>query len=105
MSNLNVRKSGLCNLCLEEKYTIICNKDALNKRSELISKCRHRNRPARKPPERQSDPTTPRRKSKESVCLKIALRKGRETADSGLRALKVHIYIYIYIYIYIQINR
>ena len=55
-SNLNIRKSGLCNLCLEEKYTIICNKDALNKRSELISKCRHRNRPARKPPKRQSDP-------------------------------------------------
>ena len=55
-SNRIVRKSGLCNLCLEEKCTIILNKDALNKRSELISKCRHRSRPARKPPNRERDP-------------------------------------------------
>ena len=32
-----------CNLCLAEKYFIICKPEAasLNKRSELISKCRH----------------------------------------------------------------
>ena len=90
-SNLNVRKSGLCNLCLEEKYTIIYNKDALNKRSELISKCRHRNRPARKPPERQSDPPHRAESQKSQSACRIALRKGRETAGSGLRALKVHL--------------
>ena len=56
-SNLGPRKSGLCNLCLEEKYVIIRNKEALNKRSELISKCRHRTRPPRKPPEREHDPS------------------------------------------------
>ena len=56
-SNLNVRRSGMCNLCLEEKFTIIRNKDALNKRSEFMSKCRHRSRPPRKPPKRESDPS------------------------------------------------
>ena len=56
-SNLQIRKSGLCNLCLEEKYTIIRNKGALNKRTELISKCRHQKRPTRKPPEREHDPS------------------------------------------------
>jgi hypothetical protein len=35
-----------CKLCLNEKYEILSYKDAnlLNKRSEMISKCRHRNR-------------------------------------------------------------
>ena len=56
-SNLNLRKSGLCNLCLDEKYTIITDKQALNKRSELISKCRHRKRPPRKPPKRETPPS------------------------------------------------
>ena len=54
-SNLGPRKSGLCNLCLEEKYKIIRNKEALNIRLELISKCRHRTRPTRKPPEHEYD--------------------------------------------------
>ena len=48
-SNTFKRKTGICNLCLEEKYSILCeklsNKDLLNKRSEMISKCRHGNRP------------------------------------------------------------
>ena len=56
-SNLRARKSGMCNLCLEEKYAIIQHRDALNKRTELISKCRHRTRPTRKPPERGYDPS------------------------------------------------
>ena len=36
-------KSKRCNLCLCEKYTILCNPviASLNKRSELLSKCRH----------------------------------------------------------------
>ena len=41
--------------------------------------------------------TAQRRKPEESVCLRIALRKGRETDGSGLRALKVRLYIYRYI--------
>ena len=48
-SNTFKRKTGICNLCLEEKYSILreklSNKDLLNKRSEMISKCRHGNRP------------------------------------------------------------
>ena len=38
--NSNSKK---CNLCLAEKYYIICHPEwaSLNKRSELISKCRH----------------------------------------------------------------
>ena len=40
-SNVVKRKSGICNLCLEEKYYIFTNKHSLNKRTELISKCRH----------------------------------------------------------------
>ena len=40
----NVSKK--CNLCLQEKYFIIFRKDlsSLNKRNELASSCRHRNR-------------------------------------------------------------
>ena len=56
-SNLNLRKSGLCNLCLDEKFIIISSKEALNKRSEIISKCRHRRRPPKKPPKRDTDPS------------------------------------------------
>ena len=56
-SNLRARKSGLCNLCLEEKYAIIRHKEAINKRTELISKCRHRTRPTRKPPDRERIPS------------------------------------------------
>ena len=42
VSNTNKRKSGQCNLCLEEKLAISRHKDnAINKRSELVSKCRH----------------------------------------------------------------
>ena len=44
-SNTFKRKSAICNLCLEEKYSILCeklsNKNMPKKRSELISKCRH----------------------------------------------------------------
>jgi hypothetical protein len=46
-SNTRMRRSGICNLCLEEKFSILCSKTSnqsislLNKRSELISKCRH----------------------------------------------------------------
>ncbi len=42
--NKIMRKSGICNLCLEEKLGILCNKQNLiNRRSELISKCRQGN--------------------------------------------------------------
>ena len=43
-SNTNRRKSGQCNLCVEEKLAIMTTKEEelINKKSELISKCRHR---------------------------------------------------------------
>ena len=41
-SNTLKRSSGICNLCLEEKIHILkCAKNSLNKRTELISTCRH----------------------------------------------------------------
>ena len=46
-SNTNMSKSGQCNLCMEEKYQISMKRKEkndgilLNKRSELVSKCRH----------------------------------------------------------------
>ena len=38
--------SGRCNLCLSEKYFIICNPElaTLNKRNELATSCRHANK-------------------------------------------------------------
>ena len=38
--------SKRCNLCLKEKFFIICRPDlsSLNKRNELVSSCRHRNK-------------------------------------------------------------
>ena len=38
--------SGTCNLCRTEKYFIICKPEmaSLNKRNELLSKCRHRDK-------------------------------------------------------------
>ena len=39
-----MRRSQICNLCLEEKYQKyqnLQNNDTLNSRNELISKCRH----------------------------------------------------------------
>ena len=38
--------SKRCNLCLREKFLIICQPDlsTLNKRNELVSSCRHRNK-------------------------------------------------------------
>ena len=53
-SNTGIRKSGQCNLCLEEKFAINMNKDnIINRRSELISKCRHnKSRPKTKLPDR-----------------------------------------------------
>ena len=51
-SNTHKRKSGLCNLCLEEKFIIATHKNnMLNRRSELISKCRHSKKKG-KPPDR-----------------------------------------------------
>ena len=44
-SNTSQRKSGQCNLCMEEKLAILHTKDTLNKKTELVSKCRHGNRP------------------------------------------------------------
>lgn len=43
-ANTYTNKSKECNLCLLEKYFIICQKEkaTLNKKSELISTCRHR---------------------------------------------------------------
>ena len=51
-SNTNIRKTGTCNLCLDEKTEIIrqkteTNVKTLNKRSELISTCRHQRCKAR----------------------------------------------------------
>ena len=41
-SNTNKRDSGQCNLCLDEKMEILSMKNKLiNKRSEVISACRH----------------------------------------------------------------
>ena len=51
-SNTFKRATGQCNLCLEEKLAIITYKGRIiNRRSELISKCRHRNTKP-KPPDR-----------------------------------------------------
>ena len=36
--------SKSCNLCLTEKVCILQKPDSINKRSELISKCRHMNK-------------------------------------------------------------
>ena len=38
--------SKICNLCLKEKFLIICRPElsAPNKRNELVSSCRHRNK-------------------------------------------------------------
>ena len=45
-SNTNMRESGQCNLCLDEKMEILKLKgSAINKRSEIISTCRHRKKP------------------------------------------------------------
>ena len=52
-SNTNRRKSGQCNLCLEEKFAFItCKNKIINKRLELISKCRHSHNKVKKPPDR-----------------------------------------------------
>ena len=45
-SNTVKRLSGQCNLCLDEKLEILKLKNAINRRSELISKCRHGIRPS-----------------------------------------------------------
>ena len=43
-SSYNISKR--CNLCLKEKFLIICRPDlsSLNKRNKLVSSCRHRNK-------------------------------------------------------------
>ena len=55
-SNTYKRASGQCNLCMEEKLQILCNRSdhtciLINKRNELVSKCRHGNH-KRKPSSR-----------------------------------------------------
>ena len=45
-SNTVKRQSGQCNLCLDEKLEILKLENAINRRSELISKCRHGIRPS-----------------------------------------------------------
>ena len=42
-SNTNNRKSGICNLCLEERFEILKCEKPLNQRNEMIAKCRHSN--------------------------------------------------------------
>ena len=44
-SNTHKRSSGLCNLCMDEKLEIIRAQNRINKRTELISSCRHGERP------------------------------------------------------------
>ena len=61
-SNTFRRKSGTCNLCIEEKLAILMSRkvdanQSLNKRSELLNKCRHGNstttmKRGKKPPPR-----------------------------------------------------
>ena len=64
-SNLKKRKSGMCNLCMEEKLIMATNKgNTINRRSELITKCRHNNR-SKKPPDR-SYPVHPPPQTKET---------------------------------------
>ena len=41
-SNTIGRKTGQCNLCLDEKVAIMQHNDLLNKRTEILSKCRHK---------------------------------------------------------------
>ena len=42
-ANINMHENGQCNLCLDEKIEILKLKgSAINKRSEIISTCRHR---------------------------------------------------------------
>ena len=47
-SNTHRRASGQCNLCLDEKVAILKlnGPNKLNKRTEIISKCRHGEKPA-----------------------------------------------------------
>ena len=57
-SSTHMRVSGICNLCLEEKFAILCGKqahqnDVLNKRSEYVSKCRHSNKPPNRAKKKQ----------------------------------------------------
>ena len=47
-SNTYRRSSGLCNLCMDEKLEILRSTNKINKRTELISTCRH----GMKPPDR-----------------------------------------------------
>ena len=44
-SNTFRRDSGLCNLCMDEKLEILLLKNKINKRTELISTCRHGGKP------------------------------------------------------------
>ena len=55
-SNTHRRKSGICNLCLDEKLAIVTNKtnNLLNTRREIICKCRHH---CPRPPERNRTPS------------------------------------------------
>ena len=84
-SNLGPRKSGLCNLCLEEKYEIIRNKEALNKKLELISKCR---RPEPDQPENHQSMNTTYRTAQQARRVSLSEDRPpdrRETAGSRLR--------------------
>jgi len=49
-ANLYKLCSKLCRFCLAEKFAILTgdSKIFLNKRSELVSKCRHKNKEAKK---------------------------------------------------------
>ena len=44
-SNTHRRSSGTCNLCMDEKLIILLTENTLNKRSELVSTCRHGSKP------------------------------------------------------------
>ena len=56
-SNLAMRRSGICNLCLEEKLIITIHKEnSLNRRSELISTCRHKRKKNKEPPDHEMHP-------------------------------------------------
>ena len=101
-------KPSRCNLCLAEKLCLLTADKSvlLNKRSELVTKCRHENKFTQ--PIRNPTVTT--------ILLKFKLQRPNCTVWWSLSAWNssnchfnflslYNLYIYIYIYIYIYVMR